>query len=129
MLMNTPALMSPEQCGGEADVTPASDLYGIGALSYFLVTGGAPFAGRSGMKMLAAHLYERPRPITDLCADTPPALAAIIAKCLEKNPLDRFHDARALERALATSVSATEWTETHAREWWSQRQRPALNSW
>ena len=125
-IMGTPAFMSPEQCGGDCEVTAKSDLYGMGALAYYLLTGAAPFAGRSGLKMLAAHLYEAPRPITELRADVPPRLAAIIARCLEKDPAERFVDARALERAFAASVSGEEWTETHAREWWQMRQQPAL---
>ena len=128
MIMGTPAFMSPEQCCGEGDVAAASDIYGMGALAYYLLTGAAPFAGRVGMRMLAAHMYEMPRPITELRADIPPGLAAVIAKCLEKQPRDRFPDARALEQAFAGSVPGEAWTEADARDWWDTRQRPTLAS-
>src|SRR5262249_38675209 len=62
MIAGTPAYISPEQAGGEETVDARSDIYSLGALAYFLLTGQPPFAGRSGMKMLAAHLYEQPEP-------------------------------------------------------------------
>jgi serine/threonine-protein kinase len=48
--------MSPEQASGQDEVDARSDIYSVGALAYFLLTGQPPFAGRSGVKMLAAHL-------------------------------------------------------------------------
>lgn len=124
MIMGTPAFMSPEQCGGDDTVGAASDLYGIGALAYYLLTGAAPFAGRSDMKVLAAHLYETPVPIIDLCPDIHRRLADIVSTCLEKRPGDRFSNAHALERAFAFSLPDEKWTEEAAREWWHTRQRP-----
>ena len=60
----TPAYLSPEQAGGQETLDARSDIYSVGALAYFLLTGQPPFAGRSGVKMLAAHLYEKPEPLS-----------------------------------------------------------------
>jgi len=66
MFVGTPEFMSPEQCaGGEINVGPASDLYSLGALGYYLLTGRSPFAGRSATQMLAAHLYEAPKSLRE----------------------------------------------------------------
>ena len=71
MFVGTPEFMSPEQCaGGEIEVGPASDLYSLGALGYYLLTGRSPFAGRSATQMLAAHLYETPKSLVEH-ADVP----------------------------------------------------------
>ena len=56
-IAGTPAYMSPEQAEGRTDLDCRSDIYSLGALAYFTLTGQSPFAGRSAMKTLAAHLY------------------------------------------------------------------------
>jgi serine/threonine-protein kinase len=100
MLIGTPAFRSPEQCGGEEQVGPASDIYSVGALGYFLLAGQAPFAGKTPMQMLAAHLYETPKPLSEHSVDVPAEVEALIARCLAKRPEDRFASAAELERAL-----------------------------
>jgi len=126
MILGTPAFMSPEQCGGDADVTPASDIYSLGAVAYFLLTGSAPFAGRPAMQMMAAHLYEKPRALSESLAGVTPELSDLIARCLEKSPAARFAAMGELEEALRGSVSAADWTAAQARDWWSdQRKAPA----
>jgi serine/threonine-protein kinase len=117
-LAGTPAYMSPEQVGGQANLAARSDIYSLGALAYFLLTGQSPFAGRSAVKMLAAHLYEPPAPLTAHRADVPPDLEAVILKCLAKNPADRFPDVRSLEAALGECDTVKEWTEEDAAAWW-----------
>jgi tRNA A-37 threonylcarbamoyl transferase component Bud32 len=119
MSLGTPAFMSPEQCGGDEEAaTPAGDIYSVGALGYFLLTGKAPFAGRSPIQMIAAHLYEKPRPVTDLRPEIPQPLAAVIARCLEKKSEDRFPDAASLEGALVDAIGADCWTARDAERWW-----------
>ena len=100
VILGTPAFMSPEQCGGDGQLGPASDLYSVGALAYFLLTGSVLFPGRTPMQMLAAHLYEMPRPMAERGARVPAALEALIFRCLAKAPSDRYPDAAALETAL-----------------------------
>jgi serine/threonine protein kinase len=74
----------------------------LGALAYFLLTGQPPFPGRSAVQVLAAHLHERPAPLTHHRADLPDDLQAVVLRCLAKNPADRFPDVQSLELALAS---------------------------
>jgi tRNA A-37 threonylcarbamoyl transferase component Bud32 len=106
MLMGTPAYMSPEQCMGEAGVTAASDIYGLGALGYYLLTGAPPFAGRSTMQTIVAHIREIPRPVVDVRADVTRELSDVIGRCLAKQPHERFADALELRAALTQSVGS-----------------------
>jgi serine/threonine-protein kinase len=122
-ITGTPAYMSPEQAGGQDDLDARSDIYSLGALAYFLLTGQPPFAGRSGVKMLAAHLYESPAPLTAHRADVPADLAAVVLRCLAKNPADRFADVRSLEIALAECNTVHGWTEEDAAKWWQRCKR------
>ncbi|HKA53888.1 MAG TPA: serine/threonine-protein kinase [Candidatus Binatia bacterium] len=97
----TPAYLSPEQAGGQDKVDARSDIYSLGALAYFLLTGQPPFAGRSGVKMLAAHLYEEPQRLLPRRPDIPPDLEAVVLRCLAKDPERRFPDVDSLDLALA----------------------------
>ena len=86
-------------------MAPASDLYSLGALGYYLLTGRSPFAGRSATQMLAAHLYETPKSVIEQ-ADVPLALAAVLEQCLAKSPDERFAAASAVAVALQASIRA-----------------------
>ncbi len=105
LIVGTPAYMSPEQCAGEAQPGPASDLYSLGALGFFLVTGRSPFEGRAPMQMILAHLQETPPSARRIRPDIPVALDEVLLRCLAKQPADRFESARAFAQALATDVS------------------------
>ena len=127
-ITGTPAYMSPEQAGGQDEIDARSDIYSVGALAYFLLSGQPPFAGRSSIKMLAAHLYEPPAPLTSHRSDVPPEMEAVIVKCLAKNPADRFHDSRSLEAAFAGCDSVGQWTERDAMEWWQTQNGSAASN-
>lgn len=104
MVLGTPAFMSPEQCRGDETVTPLSDVYSLGALGYFLVTGAPPFDRGSAVQVMAAHLHEIPRPIRELRGDVPPVLASVLERCLAKDPFERYPSAARLEEALLRSI-------------------------
>jgi serine/threonine-protein kinase len=114
----TPAYLSPEQAGGSEDLDARSDIYSLGALAYFLLTGRAPFADRSALQMLAAHLYEKPQPLTEHHPDVPADLEAVVLRCLAKDRGSRFPDAASLDAALAKCQTVGRWTEQDAAEWW-----------
>jgi serine/threonine-protein kinase len=107
MIVGTPEFMSPEQCGDSREISPSSDLYSLGALGYYLVTGRSPFAGRNAMQMLAAHLYEKPSPPSSLVEGIPPEIDAILMQALAKDPAARFDSARTMAAALAGNVRPT----------------------
>ncbi len=113
----TPAYMSPEQASGENVVDPRSDLYSVGALAYFLLTGRPPFSDRSPARMLAAHIYESPRALPE---DVPADLADVVLRCMAKSPAERWPDAATLEEALA-STSVPVWTARDALAWWESK--------
>jgi serine/threonine-protein kinase len=120
-LAGSPAYMSPEQAGGQDEVDARSDIYSVGALAYFLLTGQPPFAGRSSVKMLAAHLYEPPAPLGTYRPEVAADLEAVVLKCLAKVPADRYPDVRTLDAALAACDPGGQWTEQDATQWWNSR--------
>jgi serine/threonine-protein kinase len=120
-IAGTPAYMSPEQAGGQEDLDARSDLYSVGALAYFLLTGQPPFAGRSAVKMLAAQLYEEPVPVRRHRPDLPEDLEAVILRCLAKSTRERFPDAANLDAALAECACGGQWSPKEASAWWSCR--------
>ena len=86
MLLGSPAYMSPEQCNGEDVVGPASDIYSLGALLCFALTGQPPFERRAPVQTMMAHLGEVPVPPSTRRAGVDPALDAIVMRCLAKRP-------------------------------------------
>lgn len=112
----TPAYLSPEQAGGEEAVDVRSDIYSVGALAYFMLTGRPPFAGRTGMRLIAAHLYETPEPLSRLRPDVPADLEAVILRCLAKAANARYPDAESLHAALSSCAAAGQWTARAAAQ-------------
>jgi serine/threonine-protein kinase len=89
MAMGTPAYMAPEQAAADPSMDHRADTYAFGCLAYELLTGRPPFTHGSPRKLLAAQMSDVPRPLRELRPDAPPALAALVMRCLEKDPNDR----------------------------------------
>jgi tetratricopeptide (TPR) repeat protein/tRNA A-37 threonylcarbamoyl transferase component Bud32 len=104
--LGTPAYMAPEQAAGDPDTNHRADIYAFGCMAYELLAGQPPFAGRSPHKLLAAHMGEKPAPIGDVRLDTPPVLADVIMRCLEKEPDNRPQDAADIARVLDSVTSS-----------------------
>lgn len=98
--VGTPQWVSPEVAlGGDADVR--SDIYGLGAVLYFLLTGQSPFGHRELTKVLHAHMHSKPKPPSERLGRPIHALLEdVVMRCLTKNPAERFQDARSLGLAL-----------------------------
>ncbi|GAA0540416.1 hypothetical protein GCM10010172_22090 [Paractinoplanes ferrugineus] len=87
MLVGTPAYLAPERLTGDA-IVPASDVYALGVLLYRLLAGGSPWSVESTTQMLRAHVYVEPAPLPET-PGVPPAVIALIARCLAKDPASR----------------------------------------
>lgn len=115
----TPAFMSPEQAVG-AEVDARSDLYSLGCVAYWLLTGAPVFAGRTPMETIVQHVKSVPdRPSSRTEIGVPEELDRIILDCLAKSPQDRPASADELERRLSSVPLEREWGADRAREWWS----------
>lgn len=101
VLIGTPGYISPESIHSPASVGAASDIYALGALGYFLLTGTEVFPATSVVASCIAHLHEAPEsPSKRLGRELPASLEALILSCLEKTPEKRPTSALALRRAL-----------------------------
>ena len=103
--VGTPRWASPEMAVGDP-AGPASDVYGLGAVLYFALTGTSPFEYDDLGKMLRAHVHEVPAlPSVRLGSPVPPELEAVVMRCLAKEPEARYADATALARALEHALA------------------------
>jgi serine/threonine-protein kinase len=87
--LGTPAYMAPEQATADPNTDHRADIYALGVMAYELLTGSTPFQGRSPQATLAAHVTEKPEPVSQRRATIPPLLASLVMSCLEKRPADR----------------------------------------
>ncbi len=108
--LGTPAYMAPEQATADPGLDHRVDIYALGVMAFELLAGRAPFVGNS-QQVLAGHLTRRPESLVGLRSTIPPALEALVMRCLEKNPADRWQSAdevlRALEAMVVTGASVT----------------------
>jgi eukaryotic-like serine/threonine-protein kinase len=124
-IVGTPDFMSPEQGQGAETLDARSDIYSLGAVAFFLLSGQPPFVRRTAVEAVVAHAHDPVPPLTD--RGVPADVDAVIRKCLEKKPERRFQTARALDAALAKCAQLHPWTEEESVEWWSrQKQTPTV---
>ena len=121
-VLGSPPYISPEQARGKTAVDPRTDIYSLGGLAYFLLTGRAPFVRETVMELMVAHLREPVTPPRDLRPEVPADLEAVVLTCLNKNPDDRFPDAEALDHALAACDAAGDWDDRRAAGWWREQE-------
>lgn len=120
VIIGTPLYMAPEALTAPERVGPCTDLYALGAVGYFLLTGSPVFTGNT-VEVLGHHLHTRPaRPSERRGEPLPAALEEVILSCLEKDPERRPRDARVLVDVL-DAARVEPWTEANARVWWAAR--------
>ena len=126
--MGTPAYMAPEQALGY-ELDGRADLYALGCIGFFLLSGRLVFERNGSLPMMMAHITDTPPEFKNRIANYLPAeLATVLMQCLAKKPHERPSDARALARALrAIHIPPNhEWSEAQAQAWWAARKpRPA----
>ncbi len=110
MALGTPAYMAPEQASADPNIDHRADIYALGAVGYELLAGRTPFVTGTPQSMLAAHVTSVPDPVNQHRAAIPAELAALVMRCLEKHPADRWQSAAELLGrldALATPSAGT----------------------
>ena len=120
-VLGSPPYISPEQARGRGHVDGRADIYSLGGLAYYLVTGQSPFVRETAMELLVAHVHEPVVPPRQLRPELPPDLEEVILTCLRKDPAERYPDVASLDRALAQCASAEQWDGERAEEWWKDR--------
>jgi len=123
-LTGSPLYMSPEQAMGDVPADHRSDIYAVGGVAFYMLTGRPAFEDGATLKVLLSHLHERAiAPSTARKKSLSPAISqgldAIVLKCLEKSPTERFQSARELRDALNEIPESNEWNDRLAEKWWT----------
>jgi len=100
MALGTPAYMAPEQASADPLVDHRADIYALGAMAYEMLSGQPPFTGANPQAVLAAHVMKAPEAVSAARPAVPPALNALVMRCLEKRPSDRWQSAEELGTQL-----------------------------
>jgi serine/threonine protein kinase len=123
-MAGTPLYMSPEAIQQPASVDPRSDLYAVGAVGYFLLTGRVVFEARDMNELLEFHLGKTPQPPSAVRGEqVPDELEDALLACLDKNRAKRPQTARELAVRLEKVVAGDGWNVEKADLWWNQHER------
>jgi len=117
-ILGTPHYMSPEQAQGGHKLDGRSDIYSLGAVAYYLLTGRPPFQANGRTAVLIAHARDPVEPPSRVRPGIPDDLERVVLRCLAKPPDQRFPDAEALEQALGACACAGDWDQGRAAQWW-----------
>lgn len=119
VIMGTPLYLAPEAISNPDRVDGRSDIYALGAVAYYLLTGATVFDGRTVVEVCSHHLHSPPvPPSARVHTRVPAALEQAILSCLAKNPLDRPTAAELRARLLRGALEP--WPEEDARAWWDR---------
>jgi serine/threonine-protein kinase len=120
MAMGTPAYMAPEVILGGGEVDRRVDVYAVGCVAYYLLTGERVFDAITDMRLMVKHLHEEPMPPSRRAEQpVPPEMDALVLACLRKNPDERPADAGELLRRLSGCDPGT-WDQGSAQSWWER---------
>lgn len=128
-IAGTPAFMAPEQALDPSAIDARADLYSLGCVAYWLLTGRLVFEAETPMGMLVKHIDEAPSAPSAHCRHPlPPELDRLVLDCLAKSPQERPADAATLGRRLAACAATLPWNAEDARGWWSRHAPPAAGA-
>jgi hypothetical protein len=120
-LTGTPYYMAPEVIRDPQHLDPRSDIYALGAVGYYLLTGRNVFEGRTSIEVLSHHLHSEPvAPSVRLGEPVPADLEAVLLDCLKKDPAQRPPGADELRRRLQACRDVGPWPLADARKWWDR---------
>jgi len=124
-LSGTPHYIAPEAIVGGADVDGRTDIYALGCVAQYLLTGAPPFSGNTVLEVLGQHLHSTPRPFRE---QSPWPISAeleqAVLSCLGKSRVHRPRDASTLLARLQMCPEAGAWDQEHGRHWWAERGAP-----
>ena len=121
VVLGTPTYVAPEAVTDPASVGPAGDLYALGCVGYFLLTGKRVFEGKTALEICVQHVTSPPVPPSSVASVfIQPELEAILMKCLQKKPTDRFASAAEMAEALRALPTTKDWDLPDARLWWRE---------
>lgn len=123
--IGTPAFMSPEQALGHSP-DHRSDLYSLGCVAWWLLTGSPVFQATSQLALMVKHIEEKPAQLTELAPEVGKELGDLIMRMLSKSPQDRPQSASELAAELKAVRSCLTWTEDQAQHWWATHLPPPL---
>lgn len=119
-ITGTPLYLAPEMLSAPEQVDGRADLYALGAVGYWLLTGTQLFSARSVVEVCAHHLHSTPQPPSArLGAPVSPDLESLLLACLAKRPEERPASAEVLRQRLRSCARAGAWTQARAAEWWA----------
>jgi serine/threonine-protein kinase len=122
-IVGTPLFLAPEAILTPDRIDARADIYGLGCIAYFLVTGTTPFSGQTAVEVCAHHLHTPPVPPSErqpVSQDrVPHDLERVILSCLAKNPAARPQSSQALSQMLELCRDAGNWRESDAEAWWA----------
>jgi len=121
----TPGYMAPEVVLGAGDTDHRVDLYALGCVAYWLLTGAMVFEGENAMQVMVQHVQAAPRPPSQrVDRAIPAALEELVMQCLEKEPARRPASAKVMRERLDAVSLASVWTAERAEEWWATHRPP-----
>lgn len=120
--VGTPHFVAPEALLGDGEVDGRTDLYSLGCVAHFLLTGAAPFTGNTVLEVLGQHLHATAKPFAQKARwPISQALEQVILRCLGKARVQRPGDSATLYSLLQQCPEACAWDQDHGRSWWAER--------
>ena len=126
VLRGTPAFIAPEQVLARDEIDSRADIYSVGCVAYWLLTGHLVFTGETAVAIMLQHAHTPPTPASQRSElPVPPALDELILSCLAKDPARRPQSAKELSYRLGKIPVTRPWSDEHARDWWERHEPTA----